>query len=171
MNAQTVFLGALALLPLLASAAPVETLGSKHTAFLASCTSTECPLGLCDPDDYNISGAAYFVNGPPTGTTASATAFAVTSNSRWEGVTRSVTWSRYGSFKINIDAKAASLPKGEIAGQATLTATGAADELFLCFKEGNTKFRTNYQGDAYSCTAAYYCPSIQTGTLTPTTPA
>ncbi|KAL5413849.1 hypothetical protein PMIN03_003530 [Paraphaeosphaeria minitans] len=160
MIVQTIFLGAIVSLLSLGSAGPVETMGSKHTAFLARCAPTDCPIGLCDPDDFNIYGAAYFVNGPPTGSTASATAFAAVSDSRWEGTARSVTWTRYGSFKINIDAQAASLPKGEIAGQAILTATGAAEEQFLCFKEGTTKFRTTYDLDSYTCTASYYCPSI-----------
>lgn len=66
---------------------------------------------------------------------------------------------------MNIDAKAASLAKGEIAGSVTLGAKAGADgEPFLCFKDGATKFRASYDLDTYSCTAAYYCPSIDVGT-------
>lgn len=51
MMVPTVLVGAFALLPSLALSAPVETLGSKHTFFLATCAPADCPIGLCDPGD------------------------------------------------------------------------------------------------------------------------
>ena len=51
MLVQSLLVGAVALLPSIVSAAPVEALGSKHTVFLARCAPTDCPIGLCDPDD------------------------------------------------------------------------------------------------------------------------
>lgn len=47
----TALVGALALLPSIALAAPADTRGSKHTAFLARCAPNDCPIGLCDPGD------------------------------------------------------------------------------------------------------------------------
>ncbi|KAF1965120.1 hypothetical protein BU23DRAFT_575143 [Bimuria novae-zelandiae CBS 107.79] len=179
---QTIFLGALALVPSIVLSTPVETLGSKHTVFLASCTPSDCPIDLCDPAGgmdappvlehmlascvVSTSGAGHFVNGPPSGSTASATAYASTSSTRWEGVSRSLKFSRYGTFKTSIDAKAGSLAKGEIAGSATLTARdgGTEAEPFLCFKDGSTKFRAKHDGDWFTCTAAYYCPTVDAGT-------
>ena len=122
----------------------------------------------------HVFGAAYFVNGPPTGTISLASAFARTPIIGWEGIPRSFAFLRYGTFKTSINANAATLAKGDIAGSATLTTgVGAAgSEPFICFKDGSTKFRTNIDLDSYTCTAAYYCPSVAAGTTpTPTSPA
>lgn len=118
----------------------------------------------------NIVGAGYFVNGPPSGTTSSASRFARNNQKTWEGASRSLTLSSYGVLTTSIDAKAASLKQGEIAGTATLAAkAGAANgEPFVCFKDGVTKFRVTYDLDTYSCTATYYCPSLDVGAGTGT---
>ncbi|KAF2690647.1 hypothetical protein K458DRAFT_412008 [Lentithecium fluviatile CBS 122367] len=148
-------------------AAPVETLGSKHVVYLSTCVPNECPIGLCDPEDFNLIAAAYFRNGPPATSTASPTTLGPISSfgsgpASWEGTKRSVRLGTDGTYTSNIARGAKSLAKGEIAGDGELKGVGS--EPFVCFKDGATKFRATYELDRYTCTADYYCPSIDAGT-------
>jgi hypothetical protein len=76
----------------------------------------------------------------------------------WEGASYSASLGRYGTFHSYIDANAASVAKGQIAGSARLDA-----EDFVCFKDGATsfKFSEDLGLSTYTCTAQYWCPSIQ----------
>ena len=67
-----------------------------------------------------------------------------------------------GSFTANISTKAGSLKKGEIAGDATL-----GSEPFVCFKDGVGKFVIQDEGDKYTCTTNYWCPSIDVSAPAP----
>ncbi|KAF2635896.1 hypothetical protein P280DRAFT_522665 [Massarina eburnea CBS 473.64] len=161
----------LALLSLatLALAAPVEVQGSKHVAYLASCAPDECPIGFCDPSDFNLVAAGYFANGPPKTGTATPTTFGTLSafvgNSQWEGAKKTVRLGITGSLATNIQAGANKLKPSEIAGDAALTTSliGASTEPFVCFRDGTTKFKAMYEGERYTCTADYYCPSLDLG--------
>jgi hypothetical protein len=149
------------------SAAPVETQGSKHVVYLSSCAPDDCPIGLCDPEDFNIVGAGYFRNGPPASNSASATALgrlsSVSSGQKWEGSKITTRIGSEGAFTSNIARGAKSLAKGSIAGDGELKPTGLS-EPFVCFRDGATKFKASYDGDRYTCTADYYCPSIDVKT-------
>lgn len=165
-------LGALALIPSLIAAAPA---GSKHTVYLANCVPEECPIGLCNPDDFNLLAAAYFRNGPPSSSVTSPTTLGTLSGSisSWEGTRRSVRLGSEGTFATNIAAGAKSAAKSDIVGEATLTSAsiigiGGTAEPFVCFRDGTTKFTARYETDRYTCTADYYCPSIDTGSSKPT---
>lgn len=162
----TALLGALALLLALSQAAPA---GSKHTVYLATCVPEDCPIGLCDPEDFNLIAAGYFRNGPPTSTYTAPTALGTLSgfSSSWEGTKRSVRLGTDGTFTSNISAAAKTAAKGDIAGDGTLAGgslIGDSSEPFICFKDGSTKFRATHDLDDYTCTAAYYCPSVDVGT-------
>jgi len=150
------------------SAAPIETQGSKHVVYLSSCAPDDCPIGLCDPEDFNIVGAGYFRNGPPASSSASASALgrlsSVGSGRTWEGSKVTTRIGTDGAFTSNIARGANSLAKGEIAGDGELKPSGASSEPFVCFRDGVTKFKATYDYERYTCTAAYYCPSIDVGT-------
>jgi hypothetical protein len=146
---------------------PITTLGSKHVVYLSTCAPTDCPIGLCDPEDFNIVAAGYFRNGPPTSNTASASSVGVISSlgssASWEGTKRNVRIGSDGTYTSNIPKGAKSVAKGELTGDGELKG-GSATEPFVCFRDGVTKFRVSYELDKYSCTADYYCPSIAAGT-------
>jgi hypothetical protein len=162
-------LALLSALALLSTSAPVEILGSKHVAYLSTCVPDDCPIGLCGGDDFNLIAAGYFANGPPKGSSASPTALGRLSTFEggihWEGTKRTVRLgsSGGGSLSTNIAANAKKLAVSEIAGDATLTTGDGGSEPFVCFRDGTTKFRATYDLDKYSCTADYYCASLDLG--------
>jgi hypothetical protein len=149
------------------SAAPIDdpsTQGSKHVIYLSSCAPDDCPIGLCDPDDFNIVGAGYFRNGPPTTTSGSATTLGRLASSysgfAWEGSKLTVRVGTDGAFTSNIAKGAKALAKGQIAGDGELKPSVGTSEPFVCFRDGVTTFKATYDLDRYTCTAAYYCPSV-----------
>jgi hypothetical protein len=157
------FLAALALLPSIALSTPTIALGSKHNVYLANCDPNECPIGLCDPGDFHLTAAIYFKNGPiAEGSTSvqrpSGIGKVSGNKPAWEGAKRTGRFELDGSFVSNISAGAKTAAKGEIAGDGTL-----GDEPFVCFKDGTTKFQMSYDTDRYTCTADYWCGSIETG--------
>jgi hypothetical protein len=165
----TASLLAATLLPSLALAGPLAPLGSKHNVYLVHCSPDECPIGLCDPGEFTITAAAYFRNGPITDSTSRITTPTTLGkltgyNLKWEGVKRTVKVAD-GSFTVNISAKAASVKKGELAGDATL-----GTEPFVCFRDGVGAFAIRDDGDRYTCTTDYWCPSIDASAPTPTPP-
>ncbi|KAF2709363.1 hypothetical protein K504DRAFT_346698, partial [Pleomassaria siparia CBS 279.74] len=135
-------------------------LGSKHNIYLVHCEPNECPIGDCDPGEFTTTAAAYFRNGPITeSTTKVSTPTALGRltgyQPKWEGIKRTVRVGTAGSFTSDIGAKAASLKKGDIAGDGTLGA-----EPFACFRDGTGKFLIADDGDRYTCTTEYWCPSV-----------
>jgi hypothetical protein len=164
----TVSLLAATLLSSLALSSPLAPLGSKHNVYLISCTPNTCPIGDCDPGEFTITAAAYFRNGPITESTSRITVPTSLGKitgyqPKWEGVKRTVKVAD-GSFTANISTKAGSLKKGEIAGDATL-----GSEPFVCFKDGVGKFVIQDEGDRYTCTTNYWCPSIDVSAPAPVT--
>ncbi|KAF2463987.1 uncharacterized protein BDR25DRAFT_307462 [Lindgomyces ingoldianus] len=133
--------------------------GSKHNIYLVKCEPNECPIGLCDPGEFTIMGAALFRNGPVTSGTRVTKPDVFTEvsgyRSQWEGAKRTVRMGTDGTLTSNISSGAAALAKGQIAGDATL-----GSEPFTCFKDGSTKFTISRDGDAYTCTTSYWCPSV-----------
>ncbi|KAF2796794.1 hypothetical protein K505DRAFT_323053 [Melanomma pulvis-pyrius CBS 109.77] len=155
------------LLPSLALSGPLAPAGSKHNVYLVRCEPNECPIGDCDPGEFTITAAAYFRNGPITeGTTRVSTPTALGKLSgyapKWEGIKRTVRLGTDGTFTVNIGAKAASASKGDIAGDGSL-----GTEPFVCFKDGTTKFAITNEGDRYTCTTDYWCPSVDASTTPP----
>jgi hypothetical protein len=67
-------------------------------------------------------------------------------------------FSTAGTFTSNIGAGAKTAAKGSIAGDGTL-----GTEPFVCFKDGTTKFRVNYDDELHTCTTEYWCASIDVG--------
>jgi hypothetical protein len=141
-----------------AVAIPVSSIqmGSRHNLYLTTCT----PI---DPDDDNTSAAskytavAYFANGPIETNQALTDIATVTDPAqRWEGTQR-VALLGSGSFSSRIDASAARLEKGQIAGTAVMN-----DEDFVCFKDGTTSFvvTKGLTNKPYTCKTDYWCPSI-----------
>ncbi|KAF2182290.1 hypothetical protein K469DRAFT_691508 [Zopfia rhizophila CBS 207.26] len=159
-------LATLALLPDLTNAAPVDAvaMGSKHNLYLVTCQrrAIECPLIiLCDKNAEaarTYTAVAYYPNGPTRNSVPNQIATVSDPVAPWEGVQREATVWQRSSFSSNIDADAASLPKGQLAGDAKLD-----NEDFVCFSDGQTSFTVRDELDLpiYSCTADYWCPSIQ----------
>jgi hypothetical protein len=163
---------ALALVSLygIAAAAPMDTIqmGSKHNLYLSTCTRRtgfgECPLIIIcpasDAAEVKYSAIAYFANGPLS-TTGSANPTEVATTSEppqpWEGTARNAKLGRTGTVTASIDAGAATLESGQIAGSAKLDT-----EDFVCFKDGKTSFEVkNDLGiRQYICTTDYWCPSV-----------
>lgn len=150
-------------LPTTPSPAEMATLGSKHNLYLVSCTP-KCLLGLIcarQTKDQTYTAVLFYANGavdtlPNTSPTAMTT---ISSHPpAWEGATYSALLDRYGLFSSYIDKNAAKIAKGQIAGSAKLE-----DEDFVCFRDGQTGF--TFSADLglsrYTCTAGYWCPSIQ----------
>ncbi|KAF1960030.1 hypothetical protein CC80DRAFT_544494 [Byssothecium circinans] len=156
----------LSALALLSASAPVEPQGSKHVVYLSTCAPEDCSV-FCEPGEYNIVAAGYFANGPPKSATATPTTLGTLSNSNnaWDGAKRTVRLGSTGSLATNIQAGAKKLPQSEIAGDATLTGRGegAVSEPYACFRDATTKFRANYDGERYRCTADFYCASLDLG--------
>jgi hypothetical protein len=162
----TASLLAATLLSSLALSSPLGPLGSKHNVYLIHCSPNECPIGDCDPGEFSITAAAYFRNGPITESTSLITVPTSLGKltgyqPKWEGVKRTVRVAD-GSFTANISAKAGSTKKGEIAGDATL-----GSEPFVCFKDGVGRFAIQVEGDRYTCTTDYWCPSIDASVPVP----
>ncbi|KAF2726802.1 hypothetical protein EJ04DRAFT_597366 [Polyplosphaeria fusca] len=142
---------------------PVEAIamGSRHNLYLTTCTP-KCLLGiLCSRQSRGFTAVIYYANGAvDTLTDASPTQMTTVSSTaaRWEGARRSADMGSSGAFSSNIDSGAASLDKGQIAGTAMLS-----DEGFACFRDGETTFRfsDNLGLSTNSCTADYWCPSVQ----------
>jgi hypothetical protein len=160
-----------------ALAAPLSAIqmGSKHTLYLATCTTRSlipgCPLIiLCPrssaPSDSSTSAAqtykaaAYFAN--PLSSSNDNPSDIVTISERgepWEGAQRAARLNKK-SFVSNIDAAAAGLATSEIAGTAVL-----GDENFVCFKDGGSRFEEDggllgIGGQSADCTAEYFCASV-----------
>ncbi|KAF2018030.1 hypothetical protein BU24DRAFT_163631 [Aaosphaeria arxii CBS 175.79] len=148
-----------ALLPALSSASPIVAAGSKHNVYLVKCQWSDCDI-FCDPDDVALTAAAYFSGGPvPEGTTRAVTPTRLGRVSgQWEGTTKSVRLGTDGTFKATIPTSARTAKKGEIVGDATL-----GDEPFVCFKDGSSQIPLRYDGETYTCTTDYWCPSISVG--------
>ncbi|ORY09162.1 hypothetical protein BCR34DRAFT_568883 [Clohesyomyces aquaticus] len=147
-------------LSLLLSSTLAAPAGSKKNIYLLKCEPNECPIGVCEPDEFTVTAAALFRNGPVKAgaTTAKPDVLALLSGYRpkWEGTRRTVRLGTEGTLTTNISAGAASLPKSQIAGDATL-----GNENLVCFKDGSTTFGITYEGDRYTCTTTYWCPSIE----------
>ena len=157
------------LLATLALAAPLQlatldlktAMGSKHNIYLTTCTP-KCLLGIiCSRQERSYTSVLYYANGPvDTLPNASPTYMTTISSNppRWEGASHSANLGSYGLFSSSIDASAKTIAKGEIAGTVKLE-----DEQFVCFKDEETSFRfsENLGLSSYTCTANYWCPSIQ----------
>jgi hypothetical protein len=154
----SILVGLMSLFPAVLSA-PTVALGSKHNVYLVHCDYSDCLLGLiCDTD--SIVGAAYFRNGPITeGSTGvqRPTTLAQLSgrNPTFEGKKNTFRFGDDGTFTSNITAGANKSDKNSIAGDATL-----GTEPFICFRDGTTKFDIRQDTDRYTCTADYWCGSI-----------
>ena len=153
------------------ASAPVEGIqqGSKHNIYLVTCTrqsisTPDCPLIiLCEPPvttRVTYTAAAYYPNGAIEAGEDNPSQLATVSEpaAPWEGAQRVANIAATGVFSSNIDAGAKALAKGQIAGSAKL-----ASEDFTCFRDGQSSFKLRnglgiVQG---SCTADYWCPSIQ----------
>lgn len=149
------------MIPTLTLSAPTEVAGSKHTVYLVRCEPNECPIGACDPGEFLINAAAYFRSGPVSGSSRVKPTSLVQIDGNqpaWEGQKRTFKLGREGTFTTNIPTSAKTADKGSIAGDATL-----GSEPFVCFKDGTTKFTTDVDDDRYTCSADYYCPSIDVG--------
>jgi hypothetical protein len=153
-----------------AAAIPVEVIqmGSKHNLYLLTCTRrssfSECPLLIfCSTEaeaEVTYNAIAYFADGPFSTTGAvKPSQIATTSEppQPWEGISYGAKLGRTGTVTASIDAGAAELESGQIAGLAKLDA-----EDFVCFKDGKTFFevRNELGIRKYSCTTNYWCPSI-----------
>jgi hypothetical protein len=166
-----------AYLPSLATAAPVDTpapitaLGSKHTVYLVRCEPNECPIGYCEDDEFRITAAAFFRDGPidasaPTTRVQTPTTLTTLSGNQpaFEGSKKTFRFGRDGTFTTNLPTGAKTASKGSIAGDATL-----GTEPFICFKDGTSKFGIRYDDERYTCTTQYYCPSVDVGSGDPPT--
>ncbi|KAF2706933.1 hypothetical protein K504DRAFT_447801 [Pleomassaria siparia CBS 279.74] len=144
-------------------------MGSKHNLYLSTCTRRagigDCPLPIfCSAADAAITytAIAYFPNGPisTSGAPTPPSQIATVSEppAPWEGASRGAKLGRTSSVNATIDAGAATLAKGDLAGSAKLD-----QEDFICFKDGTTsfEFKNEWGIREYSCTADYWCPSIQ----------
>lgn len=152
------------------AAAPVDVIaqGSKHNLYLVTCTRRSsnlpgCPLIIICPRQQTTkyTAVAYYANGPiESNRNVNPTQIATVAEpaAPWEGTQRVAKLGRAGDFSGNIDQTAAGISKGQIAGSAKL-----ASEDFVCFKDGATSFtvRDELDDPKYSCTADYWCPSIQ----------
>jgi hypothetical protein len=167
MPSQSILSLALIFLTTYATAAPTDAakIGSKHNLYLATCTKRSgCPLIILCPRQRQTSytAVAYYANGPieSSGRNSNPTEIATVSESAapWEGTQRTARLGRVGQFSSNIDAGAGALEEGQIAGSAKL-----GDEDFVCFTDGATSIVVrDFLGDPeYTCTADYWCPSIQ----------
>jgi hypothetical protein len=164
---------ALALISYYGIAAAVPTpidviqMGSKHNLYLSTCTRRtgfgECPLIIfcptSDAAEVTYSAIAYFANGPLSTTgTANPTEVAITGEppQPWEGTARVAKLGSRSTVTASIDAGAATLESGQIAGSAKLDT-----EDFVCFKDGKTSFevKDDLGIKQYSCTTDYWCPS------------
>jgi hypothetical protein len=149
----------------LAAPAPVPAaaiaMGSKHNLYLTTCTS-KCVLGiLCSRQQRSHTAVLYYANGPvDSSRNTSPTQMTTVTDpaAPWEGTQRAARLGRTGDFTSNIDEGADSISSGQIAGGAKL-----ATEDFVCFRDGETtfKFSEDLGLSSYSCTADYWCPSIQ----------
>lgn len=156
----------------IANAAPTpgnaSQMSSKHNLYLATCTRRsslgDCPLLIIcpasDAAEITYSAIAYFANGPVSTTGAvKPSEIATTSQppQPWEGVARGAKLGRTSTVIASIDASAATLLDGQIAGSAKLDT-----EDFVCFKDGKTVFEVKNELGIrqYSCTTDYWCPSI-----------
>lgn len=159
---------ALAIFSTVAVSAPVEALqmGSKHNLYLVTCTKrareSDCPLIiLCGTEQVSYTAVAYYANGPiEANRNTDPTQISTVSQpvQPWEGTPRTAKINRVGDFSSNIDSAAAGIANGQIAGSAKLS-----EEEFVCFKDGETSFtvRNDLGIQQYSCSADYWCPSIQ----------
>jgi hypothetical protein len=143
------------------TAAPVDAIamGSKHNLYLMTCKpSRDCLLIICGPEKSPYSAVGYFANGATSGQSKRPTSTSVISNpaTPWDGATKSGAIGR-DTFTSTIDAGAAALSKGAIAGSATM-----GTEEFACFKDGQATISVDSgDGDDASCTADYWCASTQ----------
>lgn len=153
----------LLLLPVVTLSAPTAA-GSKHNVYLISCRPKDCYDWDCEFEYDGIRAAAFFRDGPiPEGSQTRIqrpTSLATLSSPRtkWEGAKRVFRLGRDGTFTSNIDAAASSATKGSIVGDGTL-----GTELFVCFKDGATRFLVSYDDEEYTCTTDYWCPSVDVG--------
>lgn len=148
------------------NSAPVTSIeaGSKHNLYLVTCLYNPCTGILCGRQGVTsyYTAAAYYADGPHDQTpTANPTAFNTVSYpyQAWEGRVFTARLGTYGStVTSNITAGAATLAKGDIAGAAKVDS-----EDFVCFKDGATSVvvRSALGATQASCTAQYWCPSIQ----------
>ncbi|KAF2872741.1 hypothetical protein BDV95DRAFT_606326 [Massariosphaeria phaeospora] len=147
-------LAALALLPTLTLSAPA--LGSAKNVYIARCEPNDCFLGLLCEDPFTV--VAYFRSGGITSENSTPTTLASLTgrNTAFEGTKRSVSVGADGTFVTNINADAKRAAKGSLVGDATL-----GTEPFVCFKDTETKFTVKYDLEKYTCTADYWCPSVQ----------
>jgi hypothetical protein len=159
-----------------ALAVPVDAVqqGSKHNLYLVTCAKRAasppgCFLGIICPQQKRqavtyYTAVAYYANGAidsgTVGRNTNPTSLTTVSDPSqpWEGTQRVAKLGRTGDFSSNIDAGAKTVAKGQLAGDAKL-----ASEDFVCFRDGQTKVTTRDElGDTTaSCTADYWCPSIQ----------
>lgn len=160
----------LSLLFCMATAVPIDSIqmGSKHTLYLATCTRRtspipDCPLIIICPAQAVVTytAVAYFAGGPiESSRNSNPTQIATVSEpvQPWEGTQRVAKLGRNSDFSSNINAGAEGLEKGQIAGEAKMDT-----EDFVCFRDGETSFaaRNDIGIEQYSCTADYWCPSIQ----------
>lgn len=150
----------LALIPSIALSAPTSVAGSSHNVYLVRCQS-DCQGWSCGGNGDVIVAAAFFRDGPiqDGSSVQRPNSFATVSGSSpdLEGKQRRFRLDD-GTFTTNISADAKTASKGAIAGDAKLES-----EPFVCFKDGTTKLRLRSDGDRYSCTVDYWCPSIDVG--------
>lgn len=152
-----------------AAAAPTDVsakLGSKHNLYLVTCKKrsgwSDCPLIIiCPRQQSEYTAVAYYANGPvESNRNTNPTQISTVSQPKqpWEGTQRAARLGRAGEFSSDIDAGAATLAKGQIAGTAKL-----GSEEFVCFSDGETSISVRDElGDVeYTCSADYWCPSIQ----------
>ncbi|KAF2201227.1 hypothetical protein GQ43DRAFT_480892 [Delitschia confertaspora ATCC 74209] len=157
----------LSLLLLLTTISTSAPAGSKHNIYLTRCEPDGCPIGICDPGEFTLTAATLFRNGPVTPTTGSrvSTPDAIGKlsgyNPGFEGSsTKSVRLGRDGTFSWNITTGSNKLTKGALVGDGAL-----GTEPFACFRDGSTKFAIREDGDRYSCTAEYWCGSLDVSAL------
>jgi len=166
---QSVLSIALALFSTCATAAPTDAamLGSKHNLYLVTCTKrsgwADCPLIIICPrqQQSKYTAVAYYANGPvESNRNSNPSQISTVSQPAqpWEGTQRTAKLGRIGDFSSDIEAGAAGKEKGQIAGSARL-----GSEEFVCFTDGQTSIAVEDDlGDVeYTCSADYWCPSIQ----------
>jgi hypothetical protein len=165
---QSVLSIALVLFSAGATAAPTNAakLGSKHNLYLVTCKRRsefpDCPLIiLCPRQQSTYTAVAYYADGPvESSRNSNPTEITTVSQPAqpWEGTQRVAKLGRVGDFSSDIEAGAEDLEKGQIAGSAKL-----GSEEFVCFTDRETSVVVrDFLGDPeYSCSADYWCPSIQ----------
>jgi len=164
---------ALGVLPFLTAAIPVDTptasveAAKAHNIYLVTCV----PRSRKNENDddtpstaQNFTAIAYFKKPIDPAETGSKdpqpdrAALVSQPPEAWDGVKWKVKTWRDKIFTADIASGAATLAKGEIAGNAKL-----GDEDYVCFKDGVTAIRIRDDDVRGKCVADYFCAGLGKG--------